>query len=193
MKYVYWDTNCFLALLQREHPNADNVAGVVAMAGKSLMIVTSVFTVTEVVKYKGKEPGPARYPISSSERLALDECLGPSNGVIPVNVDMQVARMAREAIWDYGVDPKDAIHVATAMRFRDVRLSKGESLEFHTFDKGLLRKCRQIDMIDFMAPTASLYPYQPELGIPLDEPGGGEVLGSVSGAGQGPGASTGHT
>ena len=62
--------------------------------------------------------------IVSSERLALDECLGPSNGVIPVNVDMQVARMAREAIWDYGVDPKDAIHVATAMRFRDVRLSK---------------------------------------------------------------------
>lgn len=70
----------------------------------------------------------------------------------------------------YEVGPKDAIHVAPTIRFRDVRLSRDESLGFHALDKELLRVCRQIDRIDFMVPTASLYSYQPELDISLDEP-----------------------
>lgn len=56
------------------------------------------------------------------------------------------------------------------MRFRDVRLSRDESLGFHALGKELLRVCRQIDRIDFMVPTASLYSYQPEPDISLDEP-----------------------
>jgi len=73
----------------------------------------------------------------------------------------------------YGVGPKDAIHVAPTMRFRDVRLSRGESMGFHAPGKKLLRVCRQIDRIDFMVPTASLYSYQPEPDISLDEPSSG--------------------
>ena len=73
----------------------------------------------------------------------------------------------------YEVGPKDAIHVAPTIRFRDVRLSRDESLGFHALDKELLRVCRQIDRIDFMVPTASLYSYQPELDISLDEPSSG--------------------
>lgn len=67
----------------------------------------------------------------------------------------------------YEVGPKDAIHVAPTIRFRDVRLSRDESLGFHTLGKELLRVCRQIDRIDFMVPTASLYSYQPEPDIEL--------------------------
>ena len=73
----------------------------------------------------------------------------------------------------YEVGPKDAIHIAPTIRFRDVRLSRDESLGFHALDKELLRVCRQIDRIDFMVPTASLYSYQPELDISLDEPSSG--------------------
>lgn len=63
----------------------------------------------------------------------------------------------------YGVGPKNAIHVAPTMRFRDVRLSRDESLGFHSPGKELLRMCRQIDRIDFMVPTASLYSYRRNL------------------------------
>lgn len=77
MRYVYWDTNCFLALLQNEQPNVECLLGVAQRADEgALRIVTSAFTLVEVIKYKGKGDTRPRYPIGSDEKLALDECFG---------------------------------------------------------------------------------------------------------------------
>ena len=160
MKYVYWDTNCFLALLQDERPMADEVMGVAQEAGKSLWIVTSAFTITEVVKHKNKETGTIEYPMGPDERIPLDQCFGRENGVLIVNVDVAVARMAREAIWDHGVDPKDAVHVGSAMYFKNVFLKTEDTYEFHTFDKRLAKRADGADGIRFVEPTREMYPYQ---------------------------------
>lgn len=51
--------------------------------------------------------------------------------VVVVDVDTRTAELARELVWDYGVRPKDAIHVATAI------LRKAEQLD--TFDDELIK------------------------------------------------------
>jgi predicted nucleic acid-binding protein len=52
------------------------------------------------------------------------------------NVTRLVAESAQDLVWDHGVKPKDAIHVATALE------AKVQALE--TFDDGLLKKSRKI-------------------------------------------------
>jgi predicted nucleic acid-binding protein len=48
------------------------------------------------------------------------------------NLTRRLAEAAREMVWDYGIAPKDAIHVATALSLRVSVLN--------TFDAGLIRK-----------------------------------------------------
>lgn len=167
MRYVYWDTNCFLTFLQNEEPNVGKILGVVERVEKGeLMIATSTFTLVEVVKYKGKGDTRPRYPMGSDERLALDQCFGEQNGVRLVNVDLMVARLAREAIWDYGVDPKDAVHVGSAMYFSKAAKDIEGQLLFQSFDKKLVKHCSgRIDGIEFEVPDGARFPYQTSMGL----------------------------
>ena len=52
------------------------------------------------------------------------------------NVTRVVSESAQELVWDHGVRPKDAIHVATALE------AQVQALE--TFDDGLLKKSETI-------------------------------------------------
>ncbi len=166
MKYVYWDSNCFIGYLQNEPDTADVLENIIRLAEDGVLrIVTSAFTITEVVKFKGAD-GVLRKPIGSEEEAYLDSCFSPESGIITTNVDIVTARMARRAIWELDVDTKDSVHVASAMQFKRSGLMKdGDELVFHTFDKKLLKKADGVDNIRFEAPKIEDYPYQQEFDL----------------------------
>lgn len=165
MEYVYWDSNCFVGYLQNDQ-NADVLGAIVERAENGrLVIVTSALTLTEVLRYKGSD-GVLRNPIGPSEIAHLEDCFSPENGVQVVNLDRVVASNARHVVWDRGIDPKDAVHVASAIQFKHNGLMKGDdTLVFHTFDKKVLNRGDGIDGIPFVKPRIEDYPQQAKLNL----------------------------
>ena len=160
MKYIYWDSNCFIGFLKGEEHGKDAILGVLhAVERGEAKLVTSAFTLVEVVKLK-ENPNRTETSQSKSQRVEIEKCFGPDNGVIIVNVDIETASKAREAVWDYGVDPKDAMHVGTALRFKEIYLNKGDEIVFQTFDKKLIKHADGCGGIRFEEPDVANYPYQ---------------------------------
>ena len=59
IKHIYWDANCFLALLKAEQDRIEAVSAIIKNAEKGkIKIVTSVLTLTEVLKIKGEKLVP---------------------------------------------------------------------------------------------------------------------------------------
>lgn len=77
-----------------------------------------------------------------------------------------VARLARQAIWDAGVYPKDAIRVGTAVYFTKAVSDMDGKLLFQSFDKKLIKHCQgRFENIEFAVPDASQFPYQTTMGL----------------------------
>ncbi|HET7231586.1 MAG TPA: PIN domain-containing protein [Longimicrobium sp.] len=75
---------------------------------RELEIVTSAFTITEVLYPKGGKPLP------QSVRTKIRRFfLNP--GIVLVNVDRAVAENAQGYFWEHNIRPKDAVHVASAV------------------------------------------------------------------------------
>jgi predicted nucleic acid-binding protein len=131
----YWDSNCFLAYFHEEKGRVDCCEAVLEDAenGK-ILIVTSALTLAEVLALRGArriKPTPAM------KSKVIDFF---KNEYISVqNVTRQVAEMARDLVWDKGIKPKDAIHVAAALVV--------EAEIFETFDGPLAKKGRKIGLI----------------------------------------------
>jgi predicted nucleic acid-binding protein len=122
----YWDSDCFLGWLQAE-PDKETSCGEVLQAaedGKAL-IVTSALTIAEVLALRNASPIPA------TERARVEEFFR-NDYIVVRNITRRVAEMARGYVWDHGVEPKDALHVATAI---------DASLELlNTFERPLRKK-----------------------------------------------------
>ncbi len=105
----YWDSDAFLGYLKGEPDKCSACEEVLSRAGKGeVTIVTSALTLTEVLfaKYHPKLPKIMREEIATffdSDYIALSD------------VDITVAKLARDVVWDNNIKPKDAIHVATAL------------------------------------------------------------------------------
>ena len=163
MKYAYWDSNCFIGYLADEEYGRDARMGVIqAVERGELRLVTSAFTLVEVVKLKVKD-GDVPPRMSSAQRASLEACFSPANGVVIVNVDVTTATKAREAVWDRGIDPKDAIHVGSALQFKESALSPDDELVFHTFDKKLIKRADGYEGVRFE--ELGGHPYQPDLDL----------------------------
>ncbi len=87
--------------------------------------MTSALTLAEVIKLKHK----ALIPLEDAKKVK--EFFERYDLIEVRDVDRRTAEAARQLVWDYGIDPKDAIHVATALKYHipildtfDVRLSK---------------------------------------------------------------------
>lgn len=160
MKYIYWDSNCFLVYLKGEEHGRDAIMGVLqAVERGDAQLVTSAFTMVEVVKLK-TENAEGPYYIDGSRREDLENCFSPQNGVVIVNVDRLTATMARQAVWDFGVDPKDAIHVGSALQFMKTAMNDGDEFVFQTFDKKFLKRMAGFKEFSFEEPSVEKYPYQ---------------------------------
>ncbi len=148
----YWDSDCFLGWLQGEKDKEEHCKEVLTAAddGK-ILIVTSALTIAEVLALKG------RTKIPQSEKAKV-ETFFKSEYIVVRNITRRIAEAARSYVWDFGVEPKDALHVATAV---DAGLTV-----FNTFDKGLIKKNGKIGN---PALTISI-PSWSEPKLPMDMP-----------------------
>lgn len=126
----YWDSDVFLGWLLGEQDKEDECRSVIreAEAGR-LRLITSALTLTEVIKLK------ARTPLLPEKQPVIDAYFKQEYIVIR-QLDRPTAELARRMIWEHGFQPKDSVHVATALRAK-VRF-------LDTFDKGLIRKSGKI-------------------------------------------------
>lgn len=107
---VYFDSCVFLAWLREEQGRVDIVASLFQEAkdGK-LKILTSTLAIAEVLNINGlKSPIP-------KENREMVKGLFANEWIFPENVTRRVSEVAQELVWEYGIDPKDAIHIATAI------------------------------------------------------------------------------
>ncbi|MGH8541222.1 MAG: type II toxin-antitoxin system VapC family toxin [Stenotrophobium sp.] len=123
---VYWDSDAFLALINGDKDGADlqGCNDVWTAADKGLLhIITSTLTTAEVIHKKGTPKlDPSKRPLVSN--------FFRQHFISQKPLTREIAEGARDVVWDCGIMPKDAIHVATAAAFR--------ILELHTFDRELL-------------------------------------------------------
>jgi predicted nucleic acid-binding protein len=121
----YWDSDCFLGWLLAE-PDKEEKCRVVLQAAeeRKLVIVSSALTVAEVLAIRGR-------PRIGDDKRALIEGFFRNEYILIRNLTRRVAELARGMVWDHGISPKDAIHVATAL---DAKLSL-----FNTFDQDICK------------------------------------------------------
>jgi predicted nucleic acid-binding protein len=126
----YWDSCTFLGWLAEEPDKVDDCQSVIrhAEAG-NVRIVTSSLTLTEVIKLKGKPPLAA---VAEPKIKAFFK----HEWIVVVQLDRFIAEAARQLVWEHGLDPKDCVHVATALRTRVNRMD--------TFDEALIKRSGQI-------------------------------------------------
>jgi predicted nucleic acid-binding protein len=105
----YWDSCCFLGWLAEEEDKVASCKEVldIAEAGH-LTIVTSTLTLAEVVRLKG-------HPTLPPEDEAVIDQFFKREFIVLRQVDRKVGELARRLCWQSGIDPKDAVHVATAL------------------------------------------------------------------------------
>jgi hypothetical protein len=123
----YWDSCAFLALLKNEADYIDECKSVIKAAkdGK-VMIVTSALTFVEVIKL---EKGKPKLSKDVEEKI---RAFFKHEWIYIYDLDRKIGELARDLMWEYeGLKPKDATHVATAVR------AKVDVLE--TFDDGLIK------------------------------------------------------
>lgn len=149
----YWDANTFLAYFQEEEGRVDACEAVLEEAEKGkVLIVTSALTLAEVLALRGAKRLP---PKPGLKKKVIDFF---KNEYIAVqNVTREVAELARDLVWDNGIKPKDAIHVASAIA-ADVAF-------FETYDKPLTRKGNKcVKDIKFREPPPRKQPSLPLAG-----------------------------
>jgi predicted nucleic acid-binding protein len=121
----YWDSVTFLAYLGEETQDnrLERCEHVIDLAkGGQVAILTSALTLVEVLHIKG-----LRRLSQDSEQKIHDFFL--HEWIVVRNVDRKIAEDARQLVWKQRIEPKDAIHVATALANNADRLD--------TFDNAL--------------------------------------------------------
>lgn len=134
MERRYWDSCAFLGWLKGEEDKLRECQSVLeeAVSGK-LQIVTSTLTLAEVLWMKKPAP-PQR--ISKEDRDLVRKAF-EGDWLILWELDRGLAERAQDVVWDHDVQPKDAIHVATALA--------AEVSQLDTFDGPLLARSGQIE------------------------------------------------
>ena len=126
--FIYWDSNVFIDGLQRTAGRFEHISRIEDDArAEKLKIVTSAFTIAEVVK-TGMDLLP-----EEDERKVRAYFAYPFVSVSPV--DRVVGKIAAEVVRTHGLKPPDAIHVATALRSRAEALCTYDSKRLLPLDR----------------------------------------------------------
>jgi predicted nucleic acid-binding protein len=125
-RFVYWDSDAFLGIINEEADKLPDCSDVWREAQQgTFQIVTSTLTVAEVSFMKG-------VPKLDPAKRQLVANFFRSPWITQRPVTRMVAEMARDVVWDNAIKPKDAIHIASA--------AMDKIAEFYTFDNVLLNK-----------------------------------------------------
>lgn len=121
----YWDSACFLAWFNEEPGRVETCGSILqAMEAGAVELVTSAFTITEVLFPKGEKKLGAELRQTVTEFFRKPQ-------LIFVAVDRPLAEAAQRLVWDFNVRPKDAVHVASAIR--------AHAAVLETYDDGLTK------------------------------------------------------
>ena len=122
----YWDSDCFLGWLRSEQDKASACDGVLKLAEEGkIAIFTSALTLAEVIHAKG-------HPKLALNRRADVERFFDRTYIEVIPLVRPIAELARDLVWDSGISPKDAVHVASAI--------KAEISLMNTFDTDLMKR-----------------------------------------------------
>ncbi len=115
--FVYLDSNFYLDYLIGDRPYGDALNSIIeAWRSGELRVATSALTLTEVLYLRRVDGGPRRRLAPQDEPRVIDLFRPvPPRRFLLVEVTRRVAEQARELVWDLGIEPKDAIHVASAL------------------------------------------------------------------------------
>lgn len=126
MKFRYWDSNAFLGWLAAEPDKIDRCRRVIESAeAGDMKILTSALTIAEVLWIRGRPRIPA-------DSAATVEAFFRQEWIVVRELDRFIAEEARALVWHHNVAPKDAVHIATALR-REVHIE-----QLDTFDRKLI-------------------------------------------------------
>ena len=126
VEIIYWDSDAFLGWLQAEPEKVDLCRGTLERAKEGeALIVTSALTIAEVLWMRNA-------PQITKDKADILRKFFRHSYIRVRNVTRTIAEDAQDLVWNNGIRPKDAIHVATALS------AKASVLE--TFDDNLLRK-----------------------------------------------------
>lgn len=111
----YWDTGPFLAWLKNEAHRLVDVAPVIEAAeAGNVRLVTSSVTLVEVVKLDQKQ-AVVEIPPEDAEKIRQYFL----RSYISIRTfDRPTATIARQLIWEHGLQTRDAMHLATAIRWK---------------------------------------------------------------------------
>lgn len=127
---VLWDSACCLAFLKAEAGRVEQCEEVLDQAKVgNVEIVLSALALAETLNL-AKMPA-----IPKSSRETVRKFFGRSAFVV-ADVTRRIAERAQDLVWDYGVSPKDALHVATALEHAVPVL--------HTFDGPLMQRSKRL-------------------------------------------------
>jgi predicted nucleic acid-binding protein len=134
----YWDSVVFIDLIEETPARIHRLRPIIdaAQAGK-VVIVTSAFTMAEVVKVKN-----LNLLDEQAEKTVTEFFENPYISIR--NVDRFISERARPIVRFFNVKPPDAIHIATALLM--------EVQTFHTFDGDVLRHNGKIDGLRIEVP-----------------------------------------
>lgn len=124
---LYWDSCVFISAIQKSDGRYPILEAIIEQAkAENAVIVTSAFTIAEVVK----ESGDAESKQSAMDAAKIRDFF--ENDYLAIrNVDRHIGEMAAEFVRLHNVKPPDAIHLATALNSKCACL--------HTYDKKLFR------------------------------------------------------
>jgi len=127
MDYRYWDSVAFLGWLAEEADKMSLCAPVIEAAeAGNVVLITSAITLTEVIKLKGQQ----KLPSAQAKQI---EAFFRNRWIVVRALDRFIAEDARQLVWNKNLNPKDAVHLATALR-QDVTID-----QFDTFDGDLIK------------------------------------------------------
>lgn len=143
----------FLAFLKSEKGRADICEGLLnqARSGK-IVIVTSTFTMTEVVHIKGRER------LTKDREKELDAFFKQPY-IHLVDVTRRVCEEARQLMWRHPhLQPKDSLHLASALFG-----TKKQPDEVHSYDPDFTKLNRKIGS----PPIVICEPYETQSSLPF--------------------------
>jgi len=156
-RIFYWDSSVFIAFLNEESARSENVAQILeeAEAG-DVFIITSSFTLVEVIKLKGSTP------IRIEDQKKVTDFFEKDYFRF-VDATRKITEAARNLIWkSSGLWPKDAVHLASAVEFG----SRADLDCIHSYDRDFLALNGKLPV---SCPVREPVPEQPGLGLKVEK------------------------